>query len=79
MKRDTYTSETEEGAQNETLHIWKINLQQAAKSSQWETEWSFQQVVLEKLNKPRKNNEIRPLSYTTHKNGIEMDQRLKNI
>ena len=47
----------------------------ARKNIQWKKTESFQQMVLGKLDKQMQNNETGPLSYTIHKNKLQMDER----
>ena len=55
------------------MHTYMVNLRQSRNEYLMVKRWSFQQMVLGKLDSNMQNNETGPLSDASHKNKFKMD------
>ena len=75
-QKETHRSMEHDGEpRNKPTSIWQINLQQRRQENTMRKRQSLQHMVLGKLDGYTQKNETGPLSYTTHKNNLEMDVR----
>ena len=75
--RQMYQRNRRENPEMDPELCGQLIFDRAGKNIQWEKRQSLQQMVLGKLDSNMNKNETGPLSYTTHKNKLKMDERPK--
>ena len=62
---------------NKPMHIWSFNLQQECQEHTMGKGESPQKAVLGKLDRHKHKDEIKPLTFTIHKNQLKLDLDLR--